>query len=407
MKVGCVIQANRNGWDGTEDYCMKKIDNKYLIEHVIEKIKNNTNINEIIIAAPDIKGNYIFNDIARLYGVKCYLGFLDNVLERFINATKELNCDVIVKTLGQNCFIDTELLNDMLKFIEKNKDKDFLQTPDDFETKFTAEVFKRDLLINIKHHINKEDNEKIKGYLARPMSFVKANKDKFNAVVYENVPKYSKEYLINIREKAKQIYEEGETTGINYKNQVENGNFFLERYKFSGKYIRQQDYVLDIACGSGYGTKYVFDKITKNIIGADLSETAIGYNKENYSNIEFQVQDATRTTFDKNKFDVILSMETFEHIPIELLDNYLNEMKRILKNDGVFICTTPQNDNGDIPLVPWHVREYSLKEFKEILSKHFYLEKVYGSKNGIYTDDEKGNGMMAICRKNEKGVNLC
>ncbi len=399
MKTGCIIQANRYGWDGTEDYCMKKIDNKYLIEHVIDKIKNNTNINEIVIAVPDTKCNYIFNDIAEEYGVKCYMGSVDNVLERFSNAVKEINCNIIVKTLGQNCFIDIDLLNNMLDVMKKNKNIDFLQTPDDFETKFTAEVFKRDLLINIKHYIDKEDNEKIKSYLARPMSFVKANKDKFAVVVYEDVPKYSKEYLVNIREKAKQIYEEGETTGIDYKNQVENGNFFLERYKFAGKYIKQQDCVLDIACGSGYGTKYIFDKITKNIIGADLSETVIQYNKESYLNIDFELQDATKTTFSENQFDVILSMETFEHIPIELLDNYLNEMKRILKYDGVFICTTPQNDNGDIPLVPWHVKEYSLKEFKEILSKYFYLEKVYGSKNGIYTDDEKGNGMMAICKK--------
>lgn len=231
------------------------------------------------------------------------------------------------------------------------------------------------------------------------MSFVKANKDKFNVEIYKNIPKYNKEYLINIREKAKQIYEEGQTTGINYKNQIENGNFFLERYRFSGKFIKKQDCVLDIACGSGYGTKYIFDKITQNIIGADLNERVIQYDKENYSNIEFQVQDATKTTFSENQFDVVLSMETFEHIPLDLIDNYLHEIKRILKNNGIFICTTPQNDNGDIPLVPWHIKEYSLKEFKEILSKYFYLEKVYGSKNGIYTDDEKGNGMMAICRK--------
>lgn len=399
MKVACIIQANRYGWDGTEDYCMKKIDNKYLIEHVIEKIKNNTIISEIVISVPNIKSNDIFKDIARNHGVKCYLGSTDNVLERFINSTKEMNCDIIVKTLGQNCFIDTDLLNKMLQVIEKNKNIDFLQTPDDFETKFTAEIFKRDLLINIKQFINKEDKEKIKSYLARPMSFAKANKDKFNVFVYKDVPKYSKEYLINIREKAKQIYEEGETTGIDYKNQVESGNFFLQRYKFSVKYIKNQDYVLDIACGSGYGTKYIFDKVTRNIIGADLSEKVIQYNKTKYSDIEFQVQDATKTTFDENKFNVILSMETFEHIPIKLLENYLNEMKRILKDDGIFICTTPQNDNGDIPIVPWHVKEYSLKEFKQILSKHFYLEKIYGSKNGIYTEDENGNGVMAICRK--------
>lgn len=143
MKIGCIIQANRYGWDGTEDYCIKTIDNKYVIEYVIEKIKDNTDVKDIVIAVPDIKSNYIFKDIARKYGVKCYLGSTDNVLERFINAVKEIDCDIIVKTLGQNCFLDIGLLNKMLEVMQENKNIDFLQTPDDFETKFTAEIFKK------------------------------------------------------------------------------------------------------------------------------------------------------------------------------------------------------------------------------------------------------------------------
>lgn len=399
MKVGCIIQANRFGWDGSEDYSVKVIDGKYLVEHVIEKLQKHTDIKDIIIAVPNIKGNELFDEIAKKYNILCYFGSVDNVLDRFIQTSKQLQCDIIVKTLGQNCFLDTDLLNDMLALMKKNKNIDFMQTPDDFETKFTAEIFRSSLLTDVDSLIHKLDDEMIKKYKARPMSFVKANKDKFQIAIYKELPNYTDEYLKKIRESAKQIYTE--CTFIDYENQAENGNFYIERYKFAGKFIKQEDLVLDIACGSGYGTKYIYATYTKHIIGADLSEDSIKYSKLKYPEIDFQVQDATKTNFLDNQFDVILSMETFEHIPLDLLDTYLIEMKRVLKQNGIFICTTPQNSNGGIPIVPWHVKEYSLKEFKEILSRHFYLEKIYGSKNGIYTDDEVGNGMMAICRKDK------
>ena len=54
---------------------------------------------------------------------------------------------------------------------------------------------------------------------------------------------------------------------------------------------------------------------------------------------------------------------------------------------------------GEIPVLPCHVKEYSLEEFKKILWTYFTRVKIYGSlRGGPLTDDEEGERMLAVCR---------
>ena len=59
----------------------------------------------------------------------------------------------------------------------------------------------------------------------------------------------------------------------------------------------------------------------------------------------------------------------------------------------------PQNSHGKIPVVPWHVREYSFSELKAILSRHFHKVKILSSKSGgRLTESETGQKMVALCQ---------
>lgn len=91
----------------------------------------------------------------------------------------------------------------------------------------------------------------------------------------------------------------------------------LNRYKFASEYIQDKK-VLDIGCGTGYGTALLALK-AKKIVGVDIdiSKEAINYAKNNYSkkNIEFYVGNATNLNFLKDEeFDAIVSFETIEHM---------------------------------------------------------------------------------------------
>ncbi len=59
--------------------------------------------------------------------------------------------------------------------------------------------------------------------------------------------------------------------------------------------ISENKTVLDIACGTGYGSK-MLSKVAKKVIGVDNSKHSINYAKEHYSakNIEYLVGDAQK-----------------------------------------------------------------------------------------------------------------
>ncbi len=106
----------------------------------------------------------------------------------------------------------------------------------------------------------------------------------------------------------------------------------LKRYAFAKDFCDSKT-VLDIACGSGYGTYYLATSV-KKIIGVDCSSEAIEYARRRYAhpNASFEVMDACNMRFPDHTFDVVCSFETIEHV--EQVEAYLQQVARVLKNDG-------------------------------------------------------------------------
>ena len=156
----------------------------------------------------------------------------------------------------------------------------------------------------------------------------------------------------------------------------------IDRYEFAKKYVSEKS-VLDVACGSGYGS-FMLSKTAKSVTGVDISIDAIEYAKTNYpaSNIQYYSDDATHLLFYDGSFDVVISFETIEHIPD--YKTFLKECRRVLKPGGVFICSTPNalvsSPDGNIEN-PYHVVEFSYDEFNNILQDHFSTIEVHGQHN--------------------------
>ena len=132
--------------------------------------------------------------------------------------------------------------------------------------------------------------------------------------------------------------------------------------------------VLDIACGTGYGTDFINrESKPKSITGADIEPDAIRYAKIRYGKfgIEYLVADACSAWTDR-KFDTIVSFETIEHVPRP--DQFLNHMHRMLKPDGVLHVSSPIRRSGklsDNPANPFHIREWTVDEFRSLLNLYF------------------------------------
>lgn len=155
----------------------------------------------------------------------------------------------------------------------------------------------------------------------------------------------------------------------------------LARYNFALKYVSTGDRVIDVPCGSGYGTKLIAQKGV-SVYGVDIHSGTIEHAKEFFSGsgisfLEGNMENLENIFPEDNYFDVIISFEGIEHIKNPNL--FLNESKRLLKNDGKMIISTPRKPHGS----PYHITEYSLEEFKKLLSKNFVIEDIFGQ---IYTD---------------------
>ncbi len=152
----------------------------------------------------------------------------------------------------------------------------------------------------------------------------------------------------------------------------------LARYEFARQFLKGTDEVLDVPCGSGYGS-CLMSKVAKKVIGIDIHAGAIEHAKECFQehNIEFAVGNMETLDSLTVPFDVVVSFEGIEHIHNQ--DAFLESIARLLKPNGYFIISTPRKPHGS----PYHTIEFNLDEFKTILSEKFVIEKMYGQ---IYTD---------------------
>lgn len=98
----------------------------------------------------------------------------------------------------------------------------------------------------------------------------------------------------------------------------------LPRYEFAMKYAMPDATVLDIACGTGYGTK-MLASVSKKAIGVDISETAITYakKKNKVKNNDFFVNDFYENTYTA---DLVVSFETIEHIKSDNFSDILTKL---------------------------------------------------------------------------------
>jgi ubiquinone/menaquinone biosynthesis C-methylase UbiE len=133
--------------------------------------------------------------------------------------------------------------------------------------------------------------------------------------------------------------------------------------------------VLDIASGTGYGTQLIA-KTAKKVYGVDYSPEAIEYSKQNHSsdNVEFKVGDAHNIPMDDKSVDVVVSLETIEHLKDPA--KFISEVKRILKKGGQFIVSTP-NDDEYIEDNEFHLHEFNLNELKQLISENFKNSTFY------------------------------
>jgi SAM-dependent methyltransferase len=153
----------------------------------------------------------------------------------------------------------------------------------------------------------------------------------------------------------------------------------LARYEFAARMVGGRS-VLDVACGSGYGSALLKGSGAARVVGLDVSEEAVAYARRRFEmpGVEFVKGSAERIHLN-GPFDVIVSFETIEHLHHP--EAFLEETVRLLAGDGALIVSTPVRLHGALdtkPANPHHVREWAVDEFWALLSRYYQHVEIQG-----------------------------
>jgi len=96
--------------------------------------------------------------------------------------------------------------------------------------------------------------------------------------------------------------------------------------------------LLDVGCGPGIHIKE-YEKRGAKCFGIDFSEKMIKLAKERCSNSKFTVGNVSKLDFQDNSFDIITASLVLDHI--KNLSNAINEIRRMLKKEGLLIFSVP------------------------------------------------------------------
>ena len=157
--------------------------------------------------------------------------------------------------------------------------------------------------------------------------------------------------------------------------------------------IAPKDKVLDLCTGTATNAIAISQTIpTTEIIGVDLSENMIKVAREktekaDIKNIKLYEMDATKMSFEAERFDKILISLILHEMDEELRSKILCEAKRVLKKDGRIIITEWERSkklSKRLLFMPIHLLEP--KPYREFLTKDLYS---YFAEYGLKIEEYK------------------
>lgn len=155
------------------------------------------------------------------------------------------------------------------------------------------------------------------------------------------------------------------------------------RYDFAARFVAQR-VVLDCACGAAVGSRRFARAGARHVMAMDIDPANVTrIAAERDATLSFAVASACALPVRSGSIDVFVCLETIEHVDDD--GGVVAEAARVLKPDGVFICSTPNRNLTnpgttleDRPLNRFHRREYSSEEFLHLLRARFGSVEAWG-----------------------------
>jgi ubiquinone/menaquinone biosynthesis C-methylase UbiE len=156
--------------------------------------------------------------------------------------------------------------------------------------------------------------------------------------------------------------------------------YSLKRYHFAQPYCSGKT-VLDVGSGAGYGAD-ILAQTANAVFAVDYDYRIVKHASTRYPSPRFITADVTALPFRDQTIDVVVSFEVVEHLYDQ--PRYLDEVRRVLRPEGVFIVSTSnievtqKRERITGVKVDAHVGEMGPRQFKTLLRKFFSVDEFWG-----------------------------
>jgi len=395
-KLPIIIQASTKNFSGGREATLNLYDGRPLIWHTVKNALEMMPEAKIIIAAPMFDRGGLEEHLVDYQGlVSIVYGANDSPMDRICDIVNGFeSASHFVRIDGVHPFFFAADAVSMLEMARENN-LDVVKWCDDIPAPITAEVYSVDGYIRARSLIRQGEGESLASFRVHPKFFMMRD-GRFNGRYYDR--QITSSELEILRNRYRRIVSP-ERILIDEQHSVKAGDQILFHYAYAKRYLSEQMKVLDIASGAGEGGGIIAG-VAKEVVCADIDKTALDEGRLKFANhptLIFSQQDILNMDFPSASFDAVLSMETLEHI--DNVDGCLSEIRRVLKPGGIFICSTPQNRYGQIPINAHHIQEYSLESLRKSVGRFFSVVEAIGIKAGtiIFKDDPIGANTMLVC----------
>lgn len=124
---------------------------------------------------------------------------------------------------------------------------------------------------------------------------------------------------------------------------IENFLYFIEGYR-TALSNNSKSNILDVGCGRGWLSNILSGH--GNVIGIEPVKAVVEYGRRLFPGLDLRIG-TTQNLIDEGHesyFDIIVCSEVIEHIADDKKAAFLNDLKRLLKENGFLILTTPRKD---------------------------------------------------------------
>lgn len=175
MKVVAIVQA-RMGSTRLPNKVMKLINGMPMMELLLSRLSRSQRITEIVLATSDDARNLPLVECVQQLGYRTVRGSENDVLQRYLDAARQAEADVIVRITGDCPLIDPVLVDQVIdRFVQEQADYVSNVVPATFPDGLDTEVFSRAALERAGRETREAfDREHVTPYLRTPGLFSSA-----------------------------------------------------------------------------------------------------------------------------------------------------------------------------------------------------------------------------------------